>query len=254
MAGRRASRDAITREQWAERIAAAASADAESATGSGEGARGHRRSRTPISVERIVAAALDAIEIGGFDDLTMRTVAAALDTGPASLYAHVRNKAELGDLLIGELCSRVELPTPDAGRWQEQFLDLCAQLRDQFLRYPGVARAALAAVPAELASLRLGEAMLTLLLLGGASARDAAWTSDAAFLYVTAYCLEAAIVQRQSQDLEGASIDRAEIVERLRMLPAQQFPNTVAHAKELTAGAGHDRFDFALSLMLRGLT
>jgi AcrR family transcriptional regulator len=246
MAGRRASRDAISREQWAAQIAS-------TAQDSREPARASKRGRPPISVTRIVAAALEVIEVDGYDDLTMRSVAAALDTGPASLYAHVRNKAELGDLLIGELCSRVRTPTPDRERWREQFVDVCAQLRDQFLRYPGVARAALAVVPAGLESLRLGEAMLAILLAGEVGAREAAWASDAAFLYVTAYCLEAADAGQQGTDLDGERIDSVEIAERLRMLPAAEFPHTIALAEELTAGGTHERFDFALGLVTRGL-
>jgi hypothetical protein len=38
------------------------------------------------------------------------------------------------------------------------------------------------------------------------------------------------------------------------MLPVEQFPNTVAFARELTAGEGHDRFVHTLRLMLRGLS
>jgi AcrR family transcriptional regulator len=251
MAGRRAARDAITRDQWAAVIAASQRADARR----GDEVRpAARRGRVPISRRRIVDAALDTVTAIGYDRLTMRTVADALDTGPASLYAHVRNKAQLGDLLVGELCSRIELPEPDPARWQEQFLGVCGQLRDQFLQYPGVSQAALAVVPADLAVLRVGEVLFALLLAGGVSAQDAAWTSDAAFLYVTAYCLEASVAERQAEDVEGEVIDRAEIVERLKMLPVEQFPNTVAHARELTAGEGHDRFDHALRLMLRGLT
>ena len=251
MAGRRASRDAITREQWAAVIAASKRADAHREDETRPAAR---RGRVPISRRRIVDAALGAIAAIGYDRLTMRTVADALDTGPASLYAHVRNKAQLGDLLVGELCSRIDLPEPDPARWQEQFLDVCGQLRDQLLQYPGIAQAALAVVPADLAVLRVGEALFAFLLAGGVSAQDAAWTSDAAFLYITAYCLEASVAERQGEDVHGEVVDRAEIAERLKMLPVEQFPNTVAFARELTAGEGHDRFDHTLRLMMRGLS
>jgi AcrR family transcriptional regulator len=251
MAGRRASRDAITREQWAAVIAASKRADARREDGIRPAAR---RGRVPISRPRIVDAALEAITAIGYDRLTMRTVADALDTGPASLYAHVRNKAQLGDLLVGELCSRIDLPEPDPARWQEQFLGVCGQLRDQLLQYPGIAQAALAVVPADLTALRVGEVLFALLLAGGASAQDAAWTSDAAFLYVTAYCLEASVAEQQGEDVHGEVIDRAEIAERLKMLPVEQFPNTVTFARELTAGEGHDRFDHTLRLLMRGLS
>src|ERR1700734_2281475 len=172
MAGRRASRDAITREQWAAVIAASKRADAHRED---EIRPAARRGRVPISRGRIVEAALGAIAAIGYDRLTMRTVADALDTGPASLYAHVRNKAQLGDLLVGELCSRIDLPEPDPARGQ-------------------------------------------------------------------------------GEDVHGEVVDRAEIAERLKMLPVEQFHNTVAFARELTAGEGHDRFDHTLPLMMRGLS
>lgn len=183
----------------------------------------------------------------------MRRVATALGTGPASLYAHVRNKSELGDLLIDQLLSRVEVPEADPARWRAQFLDLCGQVRDQFLAYPGVARAALGAVPSGLATLRVAEGLLSILIAGGIQPKAAAWASDAAFLYVTGYCLEAGIARDQESDLDGRVIDRAEVRERLRMLPAHSFPTTIAHAAELTSGEGHDRFEFALSTLLDGL-
>ena len=53
----------------------------------------------------------------------MRRVAAALQASPGALYAHVRDKAELDDLMIGELCSRVALPVPDPARWKAQAID-----------------------------------------------------------------------------------------------------------------------------------
>lgn len=250
VAGRRATRDAISREQWAALI------EAENADPTRGGARPRRAGgeKTALTVERIIDAALEAIEAAGFEDLTMRKVAARLETGPASLYAHVRNKAELGDLLIGRLCSQVTLPTPEPESWREQFLDVCAQLRDQLLRYPGVAQAALTVVvPADLATLRVAEAMLAILLASGAPAQQAAWTSDAAFLYIAGYCLEASAARQQSEAVDGSVIDRAEIEQRLRMLPPDVFPHTVAHARELTSGSGHDRFDFTLRLLLQGL-
>ena len=247
MAGRRAARDAISRDQWAA-LVSAGNADPETGARRAAG-----REKTPLTVERIIDAALEAVEASGFEDLTMRVVATRLGTGPASLYAHVRNRAELGDLLIGRLCSQVDLPAPDPACWQDQFMDVCAQLRDRFLRYPGVAQAALAVVPADLATLRVGEGMLAILLAGGTPARQAAWAADAAFLYITGYCLEASAARRQSTDADGRAIDRAEIAERLRMLPPDLFPHTVAHARELTSGTGHERFTFTLSLLLQGL-
>jgi AcrR family transcriptional regulator len=240
MADRSASRGTVSRDQWAAQIAALGDARATS-----------RSRKAPITVGRIVDTAFQLVEAEGFEALTMRRVAAALQTGPSSLYAHVRNKAELDDLLIGELCAKVTLPTPDPARWQEQVLDVCRQLRDQYQRYPGISRAALAGTPNSLDTLRIGEGLLTILLTGGVSPQSAAWASDAAFLYVSAHSFEASLRQRPEEDGDG--VDRAELIERFKMLPESRFPNTVAYARELTHGDEHDRFDFTLGVLLRGL-
>lgn len=199
-----------------------------------------------------MAVALQLVEAEGFDELKMRRVAAALQTGPASLYAHVRNKAALDDLLIGELCARVTLPVPDPDHWQAQIIDVCGQLRDQ-LRYQGISHAALAAVPNSLDTLRINEGMLAILLAGGVSVQSAAWTIDAAYLYVSAYSFEVALRGKPGGDADERSLGKDDAIERLRMLPPSRFPNAVAYAQELTAGEGHERFDFTLGLLFRGL-
>src|SRR3954451_8147897 len=78
------------------------------------------RAREPLSRERIVDATFRIVDAGGLDAVSMRSVADALGTGPASLYAHVSGKEELLSLLIERLAGEMRLPEPDADRWQEQ--------------------------------------------------------------------------------------------------------------------------------------
>jgi AcrR family transcriptional regulator len=89
------------------------------------------RRKPPITVGRITDAALHVVATQGYDALTMRSVAGVLDTGPASLYAHVVNKADIDELIIGRLCSHLVLPEPDPAAWREQIAGVCAQIRDQ---------------------------------------------------------------------------------------------------------------------------
>ena len=242
MAGRKASRGIASRDQWAAQIAALD--DTRSAP---------RPRREPITVARIVGAALQVVEAEGFDALTMRRVAAALQASPGALYAHVRDKSELDDLMIGELCSRVTLPEPDPAQWQAQAIDVCRQLRDQYLRYPEIWRATLAAAPNSLDTLRIMEGLLAILLAGGVPLQSASWTVDSAFLYVGAYTVMA-LRRLTDRDTDGRAIDRAEVIERLGMLPPDRFPIMAAHAQELISGEGHDQFDFTLGLLFCGLT
>ncbi len=241
MASKNASRGMVSRDRWAEQIAAL---DRPPATS--------RPRKEPITASRIVNAALQLVEAEGFDALTMRRVAGALEATPGALYAHVRDKAELDDLMLGELCSRVTCPAPDPAQWRAQAIDVCRQLRDEYLRYPGIWRATLAAAPHSLDTLRINEGLLAILMVGGVSTQSAAWATDAAFLYIGAYSVVS--LRRPTEEIADGGIDRTEVIDRFRMLPPDRFPIMAAHAEELTSGKGHDRFDFTLGLLFGGLT
>ena len=208
--------------------------------------------KKPITVDAIIETAFGIVEREGYGALTMRRVASALETGPASLYAHVVNKEDLDDLLIGRLCAEIELPEPDPRTWREQIIGVCTQIRDQYLRYPGISLAALAVVPTNLETLRVNEGMLGIVLAGGAGPQTAAWAVDALSLYVSAFCLETSLIDRHV-DQEGWGVSRDELLRRFAALPGT-FPHTKRHAAELTSGTALDRFEFSLNLIVAGLS
>jgi AcrR family transcriptional regulator len=210
--------------------------------------------RTPITVERITDAALQVVATEGYDSLTIRSVTNVLGTGPSSLYAHIVNKADIDDLLIGRLCLQIVLPEPDPARWHEQIREVCAQIRDQYLKYPGISRAALAMVPTNLETLRVSEGMFAILLAGGIEPQTAAWAIDALSLYVASYAMETSMVRQRQKDQDSAWVlNQDELVRRFNALPDASFPQTRRYAVELTSGTGHERFDFALGLLIDNL-
>jgi AcrR family transcriptional regulator len=209
--------------------------------------------KKPITVDAIIGTAFGIVEREGYEALTMRRVATALETGPSSLYAHVVNKEDLDELLIGRLCAEIKLPEPDPASWRQQIISVCAQLRDQYLRYPGISRAAFAVAPSNLDTLRVSEGMLAILLAGGVDPQAAAWATDSLTLYVNAYSLELSLVDRRLSQRDGSwVVSRDELLRRYDALPGT-FPQSKRYAAELTAGTGHDRFDFTLGLMIDGL-
>ncbi len=213
----------------------------------------HRK--PPITVDRITDAALDVVATQGYDALTMRSVAGVLNTGPASLYSHVVNKADIDELIIGRLCAQLVLPEPDPATWREQIVDVCTQIRDQYLKYPGISRAALAMAPTNLDVLRVNERMLGIVLAGGVDPQTAAWAIDTLLLYVSAYALEISLVAlRQAHQDDDWVVSRDELMRRFTALPADQFPQTRRYAAELASGTGHERFDFTLGLIVDNLT
>jgi AcrR family transcriptional regulator len=208
--------------------------------------------KKPITVEAIIDTAFGIVASEGYDALTMRRVATALETGPASLYAHVVNKDDLDDLLLGRLYAQIELPEPDSGTWRQQITSVCAQMRDQYSRYPGISGAALAIVPTNLETMRVNEGMFAIVLAGGIDPQTAAWAIDALTLYVNAYCLEASLRDQVTRNGDNWVLSRDELLRRFAELP-DTFPQTKRYAAELTSGSGHDRFDFTINLILDGL-
>lgn len=63
--------------------------------------------RPGLSLERIVVAAVDVADSDGLESLSMRKVADRLGVGAMSLYRHVRDKAELLDLMIDRVLAEV---------------------------------------------------------------------------------------------------------------------------------------------------
>ena len=209
--------------------------------------------KKPITVEAIISTAFGIVEKEGYQALTMRRVATALETGPSSLYAHVVNKEDLDELLIGRLCAEIDLPEPDPVSWRQQIASVCAHLRDQYLRFPGISQAAFAVAPSNLDTLRVSEGMLAILLAGGVDPRTAAWAIDSLTLYVNAYSLELSLVNQRLNHTDGSwVVSRDELLRRYAALPGT-FPQSKRYAAELTAGTGHDRFDFTIGLMIDGL-
>ncbi|MYW96496.1 TetR/AcrR family transcriptional regulator [Amycolatopsis rubida] len=218
------------------------------------GAEGAPKPRKePITVDRITDAALQVVATEGYDALTVRRVTAVLGTGPSSLYAHIVNKEDLDDLLVGRLCAQIDLPEPDPATWRQQVLDVYGQIRDLYLKYPGVSRAALAMVPTHLETLRVSEGIFAILLAGGIEPQTAAWALDSLTLYVTAYAWERSLVQQRQQHGGEWVLSQEELMERFSGLPAEKFPHTRRYAAELTSGAGHDRFAFMVNLITQNL-
>jgi AcrR family transcriptional regulator len=209
--------------------------------------------KKPITVDAIIGTAFGIVEKEGYEALTMRRLATALETGPSSLYAHVVNKEDLDELLLGRLCAEIDLPEPDPAGWRQQIVSVCTQLRDQYLRYPGISQAAFAAAPSNLDTLRVSEGMLAILLAGGIAPQAAAWAIDSLSLYVNAYSLELSLAnKRLSRGDDDWVVSRDELLGRFAALP-DTFPQTKRYAAELTAGTVHDRFDFTIGLMIDGL-
>ncbi len=215
-----------------------------------------RRAAKPrLSLELIVRTGLDILLDEGLDAVSMRRVAQALDTGPASLYAHVATKDELVELMLDRVLEEVPLPVPDPRHWQEQVKELLRGQVHAMHAHPGIARIAWQVmVPVGPNALRHGEALLSLLRAGGLSLTQAAYAGDALSLYTKAFAYEGSIWSSGAIDPDDAAARGRRMVEYMNSLPPDAFANMLRIGELFSAETAAERFEFGLDMLLGGLT
>jgi AcrR family transcriptional regulator len=213
-----------------------------------------RPAKAPLSEDAVVDAALAILQSEGLEAVTMRRVASALDTGAASLYVYVSGREGLLQAMLDRVTATIELEAPDPSRWRDQLHSLLERMRQALIAHPGIAALTLEDPPTTEVVMGLTENLLGILLAGGVDPQDAAWACDVYVSLVTAIASEEDVRRARGRNADG---DRREYVDEVyktfAALPPDRFPLLVAHAGEMVAGIGDERFRFAIDVVLEGL-
>lgn len=204
-----------------------------------------RPAKTPLSRELIVHTALDILVQGGLENLSMRKVAAALDTGAASLYVYVANLSELHAQMFDAALGEVSLEAPAGEAWRDKLKRVLISLLNVLLARPGLAQLTQATIPAGANTLRLIEYVLGLLSEGGIERERAAWGFDLLSLYVTAIAAERGYREARSEAL-------AQVKQSLQAISAQDYPHIHANRECMISGE-FARTSWAIEVMIDGL-
>jgi AcrR family transcriptional regulator len=208
--------------------------------------RRERPAKPALTRAGIVDAALTILRDEGLAKVTMRRIAAALDTGPASLYVYVHNTEDLHAQILDALLGDVAAP-PD-GDWRARLEATLAGYRDVLITHPEIARMALSTQPSGPNYLALVETLLALLVEGGVPDREAAWAVDLLLLYPTAVATE-----RAGRTDPGETLDRSALAGRIASADPARHPTLARLGTELLSGEGPDRFGYALTVLLNGI-
>jgi AcrR family transcriptional regulator len=209
--------------------------------------------RRALSQDLIVDTALDLLGKGNLDTVSMRRVAQELDTGPASLYAHVSSKEELHELMLDRLLGRLPRPKPDPNIWTEQILEMARAQLKMLTSYPGIARVGLeTVVPAGPNALAYGEAVLAVLRAGGLPDRVAVFAFDTLSLWCSAFAYEISAIRTGEFDEKKIEARGREIGAYMAARPTQ-FPNLLGVGRLLSEATAEQRFEFAMDVFLAGL-
>jgi AcrR family transcriptional regulator len=201
-----------------------------------------------LTAEGIIDAALTILAEEGLGKVTMRRIAAALDTGHASLYVYVRDTEHLHAQILDALLGRMP-PVPDRGGWRERLHELLASYARVLLTYPEIARMTMATHPVGPHHFALAESILDLLGEGGVSDGAAAWGVDLLLSAVTATAVEHGGSEFPGHDTEGLQRMAAAI----SAASSQTYPSIVRLGDELLSGSGIERFHWGLDVLINGM-
>lgn len=220
------------------------------------------RRATPVkpqlSQELIVETGLRVLDAEGLDALSMRRIAQELDTGPASLYAHVAGKDELLELIYDRVMGEVRLPERDPANWRRQVREYAREAHRVLAAHSDIAKVALASIPTGPNMLRLAEFVFGLLIEAGFSPRDASLGMDRLSLYVSSDAYEGSLHYARMRD-SGMELKEyfrhfvGQIDGFYRALPPDRFPHLAANVDALIADGGEARFEYGLDLVIAGL-
>lgn len=217
----------------------------------GTPARASRRERPAkpaLTRQGIVDAAVAIMQAEGLGKVTMRRVAAALDTGPASLYVYVSDVEDLHAQILDAQLASVVTAGSRQGTWQDQLKALLTSYQQVLLRHAGIARMALSTQPSGPHYLALVDRVLALLEEGAVSRAASAWGVDLLLLLPTASAVEHApkTPARASHDLTALAVQIAAV-------DPQAHPHIAAVGDDLLSGDGEARTNWALDVLIAGI-
>ncbi|MBN9363038.1 MULTISPECIES: TetR/AcrR family transcriptional regulator C-terminal domain-containing protein [unclassified Devosia] len=198
----------------------------------------------PLSLERIVATAVELLDSHGADSLSMRRLADRLGAGAMSLYWHVDNKEQVFDLALDAVLAYAP-PTPAGPRdWRADAVLMLEDWRAAMLRHPWSAallpRRALG--PSMLGRLELLSQTLSRAGVADADLNVAIWS---VWNYVMGATITRGSFDRSADDLAAAQQQLAELSGR--------YP-TIDRSRLLLDSDWDGAFRKGLDLLLDGLT
>ena len=89
-----------------------------------------------ISRDQVVDAATRVVQAGGYEEMSIRSLASELGVAPMSLYRHVRDKDDLLDEVVDRLLAKAWRPPRSQKDWRGWIATAADQLRNFLVTQP----------------------------------------------------------------------------------------------------------------------
>jgi TetR/AcrR family tetracycline transcriptional repressor len=207
--------------------------------------RARRAARPPLDRDQIVTAALRIVDDEGVEALSLRRLADALGVTPMSIYWHVRDKAELLELVGQSVLAEIEIP-PATGDWRQQLTDLHRAMLAGLLKHPNALDVLIGRARYGAAGVTMFERLLTILLGAGLSP-EAAFD---AYMILYEYLLGFAAVANRTPEFRDM---QQQGVLYLLSLSADRFPSIARVAPVIGSRSLEEQFEMGLAALIDGI-
>ena len=209
-----------------------------------------RPGRPPIPVGRIVDAALQMIDDGGMDALSMRSLAKYLNSSTATLYRHFPTREALAQSVIDRVLVGVDVD-PDSYRsleWRQACEKIAAGTFEAFRRHRQATLLLADHSPVGPNAAAVRERTLAVLMDGGLPVEVAARSGAMIGHLILGFAIQL------GGERDANETDRAAFRKAIHDMDLTQFPATAAVKQERWRPTSIDEeFAFALEMVLDGL-
>jgi len=209
----------------------------------------HQESRTPLSRERVLRAAIKLADRDGIDSLSMRRLGQEVGVEAMSLYNHVRNKEDILNGMVDVVFGEIDLPSGDVD-WSAAMRERAISARKALLRHPWAVGLMESRRQPGAATLKHHDAVLRSLRGAGFSVEAAAHAYSVLDSYIYGFTLNELTLPFDPSDV-------AEVAGNMvREFRPDQYPYLAEIAIEHAMKPGYaygNEFEFGLDLILEGL-
>jgi AcrR family transcriptional regulator len=205
--------------------------------------------RARFSVAEVAARALEIVDRDGLGGLSMRTLAAALETGPMTVYNYVKDRNQLEALVAEAVINSVELPAP-AGDWQQDVRAVAVAIWQTVRRHPNVIPLVLTRRTVSSSSYGPAERLVEALARAGLADADllAAFRAVLGLVMGSAQAELAGPLARPDRDSEQVAV-----ASQIGRLAGVDHPRLAALAVASQQSSAAADFERALDMLLAGV-
>jgi AcrR family transcriptional regulator len=200
--------------------------------------------RARFTTDEIASAALRIVDESGLAALSMRSLAAALGTGPMTMYNYVADKEGLEELVVAAVAAGIVVPEP-SDDWAADVHATASAMWRGVRAHPAAIPLVLTRRMASATGFAIADALV------GALGR--AGLSDAGRLSAFHAVLGLVTGSAQAQLAGPFSGDAAETAAHIGSAAGAQYPHIAALSEVATSVSVEDDFDGGLRMLIAGI-